>query len=540
MPTTTSSVIGAAGAAPPTARGNPAAGVAEIPPVAPPSDRPAAVALDEERFRDLLDLVSDWIWETGAGGACTFASPQVARCLGFGPGEIVGRTFADFMEVDDARRVAAMYARCCARRSRFRDAECRCLSKDGEPVILEVSGTPRLGPGGQLLGFRGVGRDVTARRRLEADKDALLAAAVERADRDPLTGLLNRHAFYGRLEEQVAAAGAGGPSLAVVLVDLDNFKYFNDAYGHLAGDVVLKQVATALRSCCRSGDALARLGGDEFAVLLPGLDADRAEERAAVFKERVAQTGFRPAGQRTSLPLQISTGVAIVPVDGATTADAGVAAGERMYHDKLQSRDFWSGFMREELTERFAGFSMLDALVTAVDSKDRYTRRHSEGVLFYGALIGAEIGLSENGLESLKIAALLHDVGKIGVPDRILRLPGKLTVAEFAAIKQHPALGAAIVGAVPELRHTLPAVRHHHEAWDGSGYPDGLAREQIPLMARILAVADAFAAMTTDRPYRRQLSPDEALARLTGGAGTQWDAGCVEAFLRAYRGASRP
>jgi diguanylate cyclase (GGDEF)-like protein/PAS domain S-box-containing protein len=496
---------------------------------------PLSTAADEDRFRDLVGLLSDWIWETGTDGAFTFASPQVARCLGYRPEEMVGRLFSDFMEPEEAGRIGAMFSRCRKRRSRFHDAECRCLTKNGLRVVLEVSGTPRIGAGGALLGYRGVGRDVTARKRLEADKDALLAAAVDRADRDPLTGLMNRHAFYRCLEDQVDAAVAGNAPLAIVLIDIDNFKYFNDAYGHLAGDVVLKQVAAALQSCCRASDALARLGGDEFAILLPGVNRDRAEQRAVELKERVAGTGYRPAGQRSPLPLHISAGVATAPEDGVTPVAVLDVADERMYHDKLQSRAFWSGFLREELTARFAGFSMLDALVTAVDSKDRYTRLHSEEVLFYSALIGSEIGLSEEALEALKIAALLHDVGKIGVPDRILRLPGRLTDAEFAAIKQHPALGAAIVGAVPELRHTLGAVRHHHEKWDGSGYPVGLARDQIPLTARIMAVADAFAAMTVDRPYRRRLSAEEALARLAAGAGTQWDAGCVEAFTRAYR-----
>ena len=181
---------------------------------------------------------------------------------------------------------------------------------------------------------------------------------------------------------------------------------------------------------------------------------------------------------------------------------------------------------------------MLDALVTAVDGKDRYTRRHSEDVLFYCAKIADALGLAPVFQETLSVAALLHDVGKIGVPDHILRKPGRLADEEFEAVKQHPLMGAVIVGAVPGLEGTLDAIRHHHERWDGGGYPHGLVGEAAPLAARIMAVADAFSAMTTDRPYRKGMRWADALILLEQGAGSQWDPECVRALLRAWRGTS--
>jgi HD-GYP domain-containing protein (c-di-GMP phosphodiesterase class II) len=173
----------------------------------------------------------------------------------------------------------------------------------------------------------------------------------------------------------------------------------------------------------------------------------------------------------------------------------------------------------------------------AVDSKDRYTKRHSEDVLIYAAMIAQEMGMAESDLLLLRAAALLHDVGKIGVSAKILRLPTKLSVEEFEAVKRHAGLGAALIEVLlrgqPEWQTTIvSAVRHHHEAWNGGGYPDGLAGEDIPLMARVLAVADAFSALTTDRPYRQGMAPGSALEVLEEGAGTQWDADCVAAFLR--------
>ncbi len=179
---------------------------------------------------------------------------------------------------------------------------------------------------------------------------------------------------------------------------------------------------------------------------------------------------------------------------------------------------------------------MLDALVTAVDNKDRYTRKHSEDVMAYCRQIAQGLGLDEKTQRHIQTAGLLHDVGKIGVPDHILRKPGRLTGAEFQAIQQHPMMGAIIVAAVPGFEATLDAVRHHHERWDGHGYPFGLRGAEIPLSARLMAVADAYSAMTTDRPYRKGMSAGEARAVLEEGAGTQWDPVCVAAFLQAQPG----
>ena len=176
---------------------------------------------------------------------------------------------------------------------------------------------------------------------------------------------------------------------------------------------------------------------------------------------------------------------------------------------------------------------MLDALVTAVDNKDKYTRQHSEDVMGYSLLIARELGLGEEEQRTLAVSALLHDVGKIGVPDAILRKPGQLTEEEFKAVRQHPTMGAALVSTVTGLEATLDAVRHHHERWDGGGYPSGLRGAETPLMARLMAVADAFSAMTTDRPYRSGMDKVKALSILEDGAGTQWDPECIQSLLNA-------
>ena len=185
----------------------------------------------------------------------------------------------------------------------------------------------------------------------------------------------------------------------------------------------------------------------------------------------------------------------------------------------------------EPVQSRGQGFTMLDALVAAVDNKDRYTRRHSEDVMRYSLQIARNLGLPAEALRTIEMAALLHDVGKIGVPNAILRKSAKLTDEEFETVKLHAGLGAIFVSAVPGLEGTLDAVRHHHERWDGGGYPGGLVGEETPLPARLMAVADAYSAMTTDRPYRKGMAPEKARAILEEGAGSQWDPACVQAFV---------
>jgi len=388
---------------------------------------------------------------------------------------------------------------------------------------------------GAITGLIGISHDITHQRELERERERMLEDALDRADRDPLTGLLNHRAFHTRLAEVSAEYRLAQRPYAVAVMDLDNFKFFNDAYGHAAGDEVLRKVAGIIRSICRSDDALARLGGDEFAMILPGAQASEAQSFLDRVEGAMTGAGYRPADYQWEVPLTLSSGFAVCPGDAQGRMDVMAIADERLTEAKYG--DSGSAHIVAQLQSGLVGsqdnFSMLNALVSAVDNKDRYTRRHSEDVLTYSVQIAEELGLDASTLFHVKLAALLHDVGKIGVPDDILRKPGKLTDEEFAAIKQHPTMGAIMVNAVPGFEATLDAVRFHHERWDGGGYPSGLAGEQIPLLGRLMAVADAFSAMTTDRPYRKAMDNERAMEILRRGSGSQWDPVCVDAFIRA-------
>jgi diguanylate cyclase (GGDEF)-like protein/PAS domain S-box-containing protein len=377
--------------------------------------------------------------------------------------------------------------------------------------------------------------DISERKRVEEEREFLLFEAQDRANKDPLTGLLNHRAFYNKLDEEADRATRDNSRVAIVMLDLDNFKFFNDAYGHATGDEVLRTVANRLTEISRPYDSIGRFGGDEFALLFPGnsdITAESIEERL-----RAALKGifYRLDEHKTAIPVTISLGCAIYPDCGMDSHDVLRKADERLRWSKSGGNvELFAQRVRADAGTRVTGFSMLDALVTAVDNKDRYTRRHSEDVMEYTLMIYKQLGLDEDAQQTAAVAALLHDVGKIGVPDAILRKPGMLTDHEFEAVRQHPQMGAVIVGAVAGLEDTLDAVRHHHEQWDGKGYPLGLIGEETPLIARIMAVADAFSAMTTDRPYRKALDRSEALLIIAAGAGRQWDPACVDAFLKAW------
>ena len=399
--------------------------------------------------------------------------------------------------------------------------------KDGTKFWSELSIVPIADEKGWYTHWVSVQRDVTTRKALEVQQETLLAEALERADLDSLTGLWNHRGFQKRLEAEADRAQRSGERLVMAMIDVDNFKFFNDVYGHPVGDEILRQVASALRASCRSYDVLARFGGDEFALLASVPQTENVASLEERLREALSGLGYTPDGYDTVIPVGASLGMAVFMEEAATRLELVDLADQRLRAAK--AGEGTKAALVESFRAQFArsrsGFPMLSALVNAVDVKDRYTCRHSEDVMVYSLQIASALGLSEAAQQAIAVAALLHDVGKIGVPDDILRKPGRLTAAEFEAIQQHPDMGANIVSAVPGFEEALDAIRHHHERWDGGGYPFGLVGKETPLTARLMAVADAYSAMTTDRPYRKGMPPQKARQILEEGVGTQWDPG---------------
>ncbi len=443
--------------------------------------------------------------------------------------------FFQAIHPDDYRQVQEAFRQTLEEGQDYQ-AEFRCVWPDGSVHWLSERGNPILNETGQVIRLIGVTQEITERKRIETQREEALLEAQERADRDPLTGLINHRAFQKQFEQEAFRVQQEDTEIAVVVLDLDNFKFFNDCYGHAVGDEVLQMVAQRLQTVCDTFDTIARFGGDEFALLLPDSGHTPITEVEARLWADLGDLSFLPGGQGTAIPITVSVGAALFTQVSPDRHEVLRQADERLLRAKTGgATEMEAQQVRLSALRRVQGFSMLDALVTAVDNKDRYTRRHSEDVMTYSLLIARTLGMSEDEQHTVAVAALLHDVGKIGVPDAILRKPGKLTEEEFETVQQHPMMGAIMVGAVPGLEETLDAVRHHHERWDGNGYPFGLTGEETPLVARLMAVADAYSAMTTDRPYRKGMEQAKALSILDAGSGTQWDPACVQAFLCAQR-----
>ena len=372
----------------------------------------------------------------------------------------------------------------------------------------------------------------------------LYQEASRRADRDSVTELLNHRAVQQELHAILLQSRQHSSSFAVVMMDLNNFKFFNDTYGHLTGDDVLRAVAQTLSVACRESDVVGRYGGDEFIAILPESDVAGAREVCARIVDELDRHHFEAAPD-SHIPIAMSFGLAIYPTDGETPLELTNRANANLYQNKRNGSGgalpliFAGRTIQRDNLPRDAvsgqAFGVLDALVTAIDNKDHYTRHHSEEVAQLAALMAEELGYSSEMQRVVRMSALLHDVGKIAVPDSILRHPGRLGADEAAIMRQHPVFGALIVRDIAQQDAVVSGVRHHHERYDGQGYPDGLRGDKIPWMGRLLAVADVYSALTTDRPYRKALSPEAALYEIESGARTQFDPHFALTFVRVMR-----
>ena len=381
----------------------------------------------------------------------------------------------------------------------------------------------------------------SADRRLKRQTREL----VEATRRDALTGTLNHGAVVAQLAADVEAAeasrtgeGAGraapaGQPVALALIDIDNFRLLNDTHGHAAGDVALRQVADLLIAAAPVGSTIGRYGPDELLLVANGASVAELQGAVARFRTCLGDVALQ-FGASERLPVTVSAGLCSYPMHGRSVTElltrAAVALSQARASGGDQVRVAEAAAVDEGGSER-ASFDVLQGLVIAVDTKDRYTKRHSEDVARYALFLADRLGLPPEWRRTLHLAGLLHDIGKIGIPDTILRKPGPLEPGEHAIVQQHVALGHMIVRDLPHLELVRAGVRFHHERWDGGGYLEGLQGDDIPPVARILAVADAFSAMTTSRPYRKALSLREALGRLEDAAGTQLDPRLVIAFV---------
>jgi diguanylate cyclase (GGDEF)-like protein len=361
-------------------------------------------------------------------------------------------------------------------------------------------------------------------------RNAELEASLSRAAaRDPLAPeLLSMRAFRSQLDLDIQRAQRYSRPLAMAVLDVDRFRYVNLKHGMAAGDLVLGAVGRAIAQGTRAHDQGCRMGGDDFAVLFSETsveDAVGAIERILVDLESVEIGGVDGVA--------VSVGVtALAPTESAEPLlDRAREAMERARAEGGGRISVQAPGEPLESIESEVGDGAVAALASALTERDRYTGDHSESVVDLTARVGEALAIDGQEIRRIRIAALLHDIGKVGVPDAILNKPGPLDDAEWEIMRQHPVIGERILRAIPGMGAIARIVRHEHERWDGGGYPDGISGNEIPIGARIILACDAYHAMTSDRPYREAMPHTDAMKELSDNAGSQFDRAVIEALV---------
>jgi len=363
---------------------------------------------------------------------------------------------------------------------------------------------------------------------------------------DGLTGLNNHRAFQEQLAEEINRAQRYAKILSLILMDIDHFKSFNDIYGHQTGDRVLKEIADLINKNLRTVDFPARYGGEEFVVILPETGCEGGVIVAERIREAVAEHPFiTDSGEKVMLA--ISVGVACYPDDASEKEGLIRKADQALYFAKDRGRNMVRTYqdtigpiiqeIPEELDEilRDPDLKDIDKIAKGIDSRSHYMKGHSLEVAAYAVMLGKQIKLEQSQISALRIAGVLHDLGNIGIPEYILNKPGYLTQEEKCVIEGHPGLAEMVLKRYPKVEDILPAILYHHERFDGKGYPLGLKGDEIPLLAKILAVVEAYQAMVSPRPHRPRRSKEEAIKELKKESGAQFDPSVVNALIAALQ-----
>ena len=397
----------------------------------------------------------------------------------------------------------------------------------------------------------------------------LIETSDKYVNTDNLTLLYNHRCFQEILSDELSRAETSKQNLSVIMLDICNITKINRDMGHAKGDEVIKLVAEKIRKNVREGDIAARYGGDELAIILPNTNVEQAKYVAEYLTYALSCFYIDNVG-----PVKVSVGISSYPKCADNKEKLLILAEQAMYISKargykdgmsaiISSADFnfWDDValksyaevlgkrhaqlgvnFEEELLAKFnldhetmptnRIFEIASSLAGAIDAKDPYTKDHSTCVSRYSEALARAINLPETEIERIRLGALLHDVGKIGIPETVLQKEGPLSDEEWIIMKQHPTIGAEkVLMPNASLRDLIPIVKYHHERIDGKGYPEGLSNGSIPLAAKIVAIADTYHALTSDRPYRKGMSIEKAVSILEEGAGTQWDADLVRTFI---------
>ncbi len=461
-----------------------------------------ALRKSEEKYREIIVSIEEGYCESDLAGNINFCNDAACRLSGYNREELLEMNYKQLFKNPETTYQRFLDIYLSGQPERGLTLE--IIRKDGTIFFGELSVSLIKGEDGKAKGFRGVVRDISERIRFE---ERLRFFSLH----DQLTGIYNRTYFE---EELKRLSSSRDYPITMISADLDGLKLINDTLGHDKGDQQLIACAQVLQQSLRASDMLARVGGDEFSTILPHTD----KETGSIIVSRIKVNVARYNRKHKNLPLVLSLGVATAESKDISFVELYKQADDMMYRDK-HSR---SAISREKIVQ---------TLLATLAERDIITEGHARRLAERCRKTGEEINLSSERLIDLELLARVHDLGKVGIPDQILFNTGPLSEEEWVSMKQHSEKGYRIAVSSPDLSGVADLILKHHEHWDGTGYPLGLKGEEIPVECRILAIADAYDAMTSRRPYRQAMDRDEAILELKKYAGTQFDPELVEAFL---------
>jgi len=461
---------------------------------------------EKEQFRTTLMSVGDGIIATDNLGRIEVMNKVAEQLTGWTRQEAAGRPFDEiFRVINEYSRAASTNVVTEALRTGQiveLDQHALLIARNGTEIPVEDSAAPIRDKTSQITGVVIVFRDFTDKREKQRQVEYL-------SFHDYLTGLYNRRYYEDSLDRLDTLRNW---PLSILVIDINGLKLTNDAYGHATGDQLIRTVADILRRSCRADDIIARTGGDEFVIILP----QSGSEQASHVRQRIIRAAAHT--RLESVIISMAVGYAIKTEAGQDIHDVQKEADNQMYKDKLK----FSKAMRSQTIE---------TVLRQINNKYDHEQVHTEKVSEYCGEVARALQMSEKEISEIKTVGVLHDIGKIAIPPDILNKPDQLTHEEWEMIKSHAATGYNILKNVDEFAAYAEAVLHHHERWDGKGYPAGLKGADIPLYSRIVAIVDAFEAMTSQRPYQKTKTRDEAAAELARCAGSQFDPHLVQVFI---------
>jgi diguanylate cyclase (GGDEF) domain len=362
------------------------------------------------------------------------------------------------------------------------------------------------------------------------------------ANIDGLTAVYNHRFFQDALKNTIIRAKKSKFSVSLIFTDIDYFKHYNDLYGHQKGDEVLRKIGFILKSCVRNGDIVARYGGEEFAIILSNTNESDSVDIAERIRSEVEKWKFEGEENQPNGKITISVGVSTFPNKANNEMELVNSADDALYRAKFFNKNRVETYysVLEELKkdieeEHIDLITSIKTLISVINIKDRYTYGHIERVVMFAKLLGNKLGLTDEEKKTLKYGAYLHDIGKINISKDILNKKMRLSNDEWEILKQHPANGVDLIKSVDSLEQVVPLILHHHERYDGRGYPSELSGNDISYLTRILTVVDSFDAMTSNRPYSTRKTYDDAIEELRRCAGTQFDSNIAEAFIKVVQ-----